>query len=142
MLLAMSDGSPSNPANSAGGKEQQKTYHKKATGQALQTVKDHSKECDLKLFGGCFWFALLASTMFEGPLEQGCLLRRVCSNSPFVQRVWIALELKGMDYQYIEVNLPSSSVVWSRLLTPLTRLIRMQNPSSSPTSTPEVWSPH
>ncbi len=25
-------------------------------------------------------------------------------NSPFVQRVWIALELKDMNYQYIEVD--------------------------------------
>jgi len=74
----MSDDSPPKPADSAGGKGQQKTYHKKATGQALQTVNNHSKEYDLKLFGGCF--------------------------CPFVQRVWIALELKGMDYQYIEVD--------------------------------------
>ena len=34
---------------------QQKTYHKKATGQALNTVKKHAKEADLKLFGSCFW---------------------------------------------------------------------------------------
>ena len=25
-------------------------------------------------------------------------------NSPFVQRVWIALEAKGMSYQYLEVD--------------------------------------
>jgi len=57
---------------------EQKTYHKKATGNALQTVKKHSKEHELKLFGSCF--------------------------CPFVQRVWIALELKDMAYQYIEVD--------------------------------------
>lgn len=34
---------------------QQKTYHKKATGLAAWTVKKHSKECDLKLYGSCFW---------------------------------------------------------------------------------------
>jgi glutathione S-transferase len=33
----------------------QKTYHKKATGAALNTVKRHSKEHQLKLFGSCFW---------------------------------------------------------------------------------------
>lgn len=34
---------------------QQKTYHKKASGNALITVRKHSKEHDLKLFGSCFW---------------------------------------------------------------------------------------
>ncbi|KAI5788199.1 putative glutathione transferase [Pyronema domesticum] len=58
--------------------QQQKTYHKKATGQAAQTVKKHSREHELKLFGSCF--------------------------CPFVQRVWIALEFKEMDYQYIEID--------------------------------------
>ncbi|KAL1964710.1 hypothetical protein VTN77DRAFT_6736 [Rasamsonia byssochlamydoides] len=57
---------------------QEKTYHKKATGQAVATVKKHSKECDLKLYASCF--------------------------CPFVQRVWIALEVKGIPYQYIEVD--------------------------------------
>ncbi|OKL60122.1 hypothetical protein UA08_04673 [Talaromyces atroroseus] len=61
---------------------QAKTYHKKATGEAHETVKKHSKECELKLFGSCFCFAL----------------------SPFVQRIWIALEAKGIPYQYIEVD--------------------------------------
>jgi len=28
----------------------------------------------------------------------------ILSPSPFVQRVWIALELKGIPYQYIEVD--------------------------------------
>jgi glutathione S-transferase len=59
-------------------KKVQKTYHKKASGQALQTVKRHSKANELKLFGSCF--------------------------CPFVQRVWIALEVKGLNYQYIEVD--------------------------------------
>ncbi|MCJ1357205.1 MAG: hypothetical protein MMC33_007201 [Icmadophila ericetorum] len=59
-------------------KKSQKTYHKKATGTALATVKKHSKDNELKLFGSCF--------------------------CPFVQRVWIALEAKGMSYQYLEVD--------------------------------------
>ncbi|CZS90765.1 related to glutathione transferase omega 1 [Rhynchosporium graminicola] len=59
-------------------KKTQKTYHKKASGNALATVKKHSKEHELKLFGSCF--------------------------CPFVQRVWIAMEAKGLQYQYIEVD--------------------------------------
>lgn len=34
---------------------EKKTYHKKATGVALNTVKKHSKDHDLKLYGSCFW---------------------------------------------------------------------------------------
>ncbi|KAH6873233.1 glutathione transferase omega-1 [Alternaria rosae] len=52
--------------------------HPEATGLAAATVKAHSAECPLKLYSG--WFC------------------------PFVQRVWIALEEKGIQYQYIEVN--------------------------------------
>ncbi|KAI9752321.1 MAG: hypothetical protein M1835_001106 [Candelina submexicana] len=57
---------------------QQKTYHKKATGSALVTVKKHSKDHDFKLLGSCF--------------------------CPFVQRIWIALQFKGVDYQYVEID--------------------------------------
>ncbi|XHG01302.1 hypothetical protein AWENTII_004691 [Aspergillus wentii] len=57
---------------------QQKTYHTKATGLAATTAINHAKENDLKLYGSCF--------------------------CPFVQRVWIALERKGIPYQYIEVD--------------------------------------
>ncbi|KAL8947838.1 MAG: hypothetical protein Q9222_005923 [Ikaeria aurantiellina] len=59
-------------------KKSEKTYHKKATGNALATVKRHSKEHELKLYGSCF--------------------------CPFVQRVWISLQYKGLDYQYIEID--------------------------------------
>ncbi|KAF2728435.1 putative glutathione-S-transferase theta, GST [Polyplosphaeria fusca] len=52
--------------------------HPEATGLASTTVKAHSAEHDLKLYSG--WFC------------------------PFVQRVWIALEEKRIQYQYIEVN--------------------------------------
>lgn len=37
----------------------QKAYHKKATGAALNTVKKHVKDQDLKLFGSCFWYVKL-----------------------------------------------------------------------------------
>ncbi|RJE22900.1 Glutathione transferase [Aspergillus sclerotialis] len=57
---------------------QQKSYHKQPTGLAATTAANHSREMDLKLYGSCF--------------------------CPFVQRVWIALELKGIPYQYIEVD--------------------------------------
>ncbi|KAK5009025.1 hypothetical protein LTR39_005029, partial [Cryomyces antarcticus] len=60
------------------GNDGKKTYHKKATGNALNTVKKHSKEHELKLYGSCF--------------------------CPFVQRVWISVEVKKISYQYIEVD--------------------------------------
>ncbi|KAG8799068.1 hypothetical protein FRC19_008328 [Serendipita sp. 401] len=49
-----------------------------ATGLAAETVQAHSKEEDLVLWAS--WFC------------------------PFVQRVWIALEEKGVPYRYHEVN--------------------------------------
>ncbi|KAI9800081.1 MAG: hypothetical protein M1825_004263 [Sarcosagium campestre] len=55
-----------------------KSYHTIATGAALATAQKHSAESELKLYGGCF--------------------------CPFVQRVWIALEMKQLPYQYIEVD--------------------------------------
>ncbi|KAK2731563.1 hypothetical protein FQN57_003366 [Myotisia sp. PD_48] len=57
---------------------QPKTYHQRASGSAFSTVNDHMNDSDLKLYGSCF--------------------------CPFVQRVWIALEVKGIPYQYIEVD--------------------------------------
>lgn len=38
-----------------GGDPSKKTYHKKATGNALTTVKNHSKDDELKLYGSAFW---------------------------------------------------------------------------------------
>ncbi|CAL5874622.1 uncharacterized protein PFLUO_LOCUS8919 [Penicillium psychrofluorescens] len=55
-----------------------KAYHTKATGLAAETAARHAAETELQLYGSCF--------------------------CPFVQRVWIALELKGIPYQYIEVD--------------------------------------
>ncbi|KAJ5899047.1 hypothetical protein N7495_003791 [Penicillium taxi] len=55
-----------------------KSYHTRATGLAANTAIKHSAESSLKLYGSCF--------------------------CPFVQRVWIALEFKGIQYQYIEVD--------------------------------------
>ncbi|KAI1386953.1 uncharacterized protein F4822DRAFT_411739 [Hypoxylon trugodes] len=59
-------------------KKIQKPVPKKMSGAALTTAKKHSKEYDLKLYAACF--------------------------CPFSQRVWIALEAKGMQYQYIETD--------------------------------------
>ncbi|KAL4888305.1 hypothetical protein BDV59DRAFT_206229 [Aspergillus ambiguus] len=65
-------------AMSAQSQSVQKTYHTKATGLAAVTVEKHSQENELKLYGSCF--------------------------CPFVQRVWISLEAKGIPYQYIEID--------------------------------------
>lgn len=77
-------------------KSTQKSYHKKATGAALATVKKHAKEHELKLYGSCFWCVMF---FCNGPFD--CVL---ISYQPFVQRVWISLQFKGLDYQYIEVD--------------------------------------
>jgi len=61
-----------------GGDANKKTYHKQPTGEAKKTADSHSAENELKLYGSCF--------------------------CPFVHRVWISLELKGLQYQYIEVD--------------------------------------
>jgi glutathione S-transferase len=52
--------------------------HPQATGLAAKTVAAHSESQPLKLYSG--WFC------------------------PFVQRVWLVLEEKGIPYEYIEVN--------------------------------------
>lgn len=41
----------------------QKPYHTKATGAALNTVKKHSKDHALKLYGSCFWWV----SIFDPP---------------------------------------------------------------------------
>ncbi|GAB7338801.1 hypothetical protein MBLNU457_5501t2 [Dothideomycetes sp. NU457] len=61
-----------------GGDATKKTYNKKATGEALKTAEAHSAEKDLKIYGSCF--------------------------CPFVHRVWISLEHKKLDYEYVEVD--------------------------------------
>ncbi|QIX01717.1 hypothetical protein AMS68_007234 [Peltaster fructicola] len=61
-----------------GGDANKKTYHKQADAEAGKTAKARSSEQDLKLYGSCF--------------------------CPFVHRVWISLEHKQLDYQYIEVD--------------------------------------
>ncbi|KAK5103059.1 hypothetical protein LTS08_003862 [Lithohypha guttulata] len=58
--------------------EVDKTIHDKATGDAYETATRHEAEKSLKLYAG--WFC------------------------PFVQRTWITLEEKKIDYQYIEIN--------------------------------------
>ncbi|KAK6078423.1 Glutathione S-transferase omega-1 [Seiridium cupressi] len=52
--------------------------HPVATGLAKETVDKHQADLQLKLYSG--WFC------------------------PFVQRAWLALEEKGIPYQYVEVN--------------------------------------
>ncbi|KAI0025466.1 hypothetical protein F4780DRAFT_333199 [Xylariomycetidae sp. FL0641] len=55
-----------------------KPAQKRPSGQALVTAKKHLKDHDLKLYAASF--------------------------CPFSQRVWIALEAKGMQYQYCETD--------------------------------------
>ncbi|KAF8526643.1 glutathione S-transferase [Hysterangium stoloniferum] len=55
-----------------------KSYHTSCTGLALETVKAHSAPAEITLFGSCF--------------------------CPFVQRVWLAFEYLGIDYQVDEVD--------------------------------------
>ncbi|KAI2783504.1 hypothetical protein F4815DRAFT_442373 [Daldinia loculata] len=59
-------------------KKIQKPLPRRMSGAALATAKKHSKEHELKLYAACF--------------------------CPFSQRVWIALEAKGMQYQYCETD--------------------------------------
>lgn len=88
----------------------QKTYHTKATGAASATVKRRTKDHDLKLFGSCFWYLT--------PLLPLSLLSVLIPFlSPFVQRVWISLEIKGLDYQYIEID-PYHKTDWFLSLNP------------------------
>ncbi|KAK4192641.1 putative glutathione S-transferase [Podospora australis] len=57
-------------------KRAQKPWPWKPTGDAATTAKVHSQEADIKFYAACF--------------------------CPFSQRVWIALEAKGIAYQYCE----------------------------------------
>ncbi|KAI1271057.1 hypothetical protein F5Y07DRAFT_406115 [Xylaria sp. FL0933] len=59
-------------------KRGQKTAQKRPSGNALVTAKKHLKEDQLKLYAASF--------------------------CPFSQRVWIALEAKGLPYQYCETD--------------------------------------
>ncbi|KIK60044.1 hypothetical protein GYMLUDRAFT_168585 [Collybiopsis luxurians FD-317 M1] len=56
-----------------------KSVRTECTGEALDTVKKHERDEDLTLFGACF--------------------------SPFVQRVWVALEVFEFPYKVGEVDL-------------------------------------
>lgn len=58
--------------------EVDRTIHDRTTGVAATTAARHEAEKQLKLYAG--WFC------------------------PFVQRTWITLEVKAIDYQYIEIN--------------------------------------
>ncbi|GKT39968.1 glutathione S-transferase U1 [Colletotrichum spaethianum] len=71
---------------------------KKATGKAHWTAKKHEKESDLKLYSACYWFA--PPTYVVLVCNVSLLTRGLAS--PFSQRVWIALEAKGLQYQYCE----------------------------------------
>ncbi len=50
--------SPLNPFGGASSKASPKSYHKEATGTAMQTVRKHASDHELKLYGSCFWCAV------------------------------------------------------------------------------------
>ncbi|CEJ93311.1 Putative Glutathione S-transferase [[Torrubiella] hemipterigena] len=51
---------------------------RRASGAALATIKRHAKDADIKFHAACY--------------------------CPFSQRVWIALQAKGLAYQYVETD--------------------------------------
>ncbi|TEB32286.1 hypothetical protein FA13DRAFT_1732055 [Coprinellus micaceus] len=57
--------------------DQGRPYHTKATGEALKTVEAHQGDEEITLYGSCF--------------------------CPFVQRVWVTLEVLGVPYK-VEVD--------------------------------------
>lgn len=65
-------------------KSNQKTYHKKATGEALVTAKKHSKDHELKLYGSCFWY-LRSFTLPYYPLTPGQPFCPACLDIPPIQ---------------------------------------------------------
>ncbi|KAJ6259023.1 thioredoxin-like protein [Drechslerella dactyloides] len=77
----------------------QKTYHTKATGDALRTVEKHAHDAELKLFGSCFcpfvqvWYSINSRrrTRIKSPNANPRLTDGVNAR----KRVWIALELAG-----------------------------------------------
>lgn len=65
---------------------------RRATGAALATIKRHTKDTEIKLNAACYWYVM-----------RGCKgVIMLTRGSPFSQRVWIALQAKGLAYQYIE----------------------------------------
>jgi hypothetical protein len=69
----------------------------KATGAALLTARKHAKENEFKLYAACFWYVELI-------LKYTHISMYTNRKSPFSQRIWIALEAKGMPYQYCETD--------------------------------------
>lgn len=49
----------------------------------------------MKLYAACFWYEAMTGAGEDHILTW---------HSPFSQRVWIALEAKGMSYQYCEID--------------------------------------
>lgn len=50
----------------------------------------------MKLYAACFWYVV---SLYS---DRAALLKHRAS--PFSQRVWIALEAKGLPYQYCEID--------------------------------------
>ncbi|KAF5646309.1 glutathione S-transferase omega-1 [Fusarium tjaetaba] len=69
----------------------------KATGAALLTARKHAKESEFMLYAACFWHVELILKYTHFPMYTN-------RKSPFSQRVWMALEAKGIPYQYCETD--------------------------------------
>ncbi|KAF5702400.1 glutathione S-transferase omega-1 [Fusarium mundagurra] len=57
----------------------------------------HAKESEFKLYAACFWYVEIMLKYTHIPMYTD-------RKSPFSQRIWIALEAKGMPYQYCETD--------------------------------------
>lgn len=73
--------------------------HPVATGRAADTVAKHQEPQELVFYAG--WVNLCWHT-FSIPFQ--LTLVRCLQFCPFVNRCWIALEEKGIPYQYKEIN--------------------------------------
>ena len=72
--------------------------HPHATGRALQTVEAHQEPQELVFYAG---WVRTSPDHTSCPSRCRTLHLQFC---PYVARSWIALEEKGIPYQYVEVN--------------------------------------
>lgn len=66
-----------------------------ATGEAQATVERHQQQSEIVLYGS--W----VTGLLPRSHSESLIKTQFC---PFTQRVWIALEERGISYQYVEIN--------------------------------------
>jgi glutathione S-transferase len=86
-------------------------YHLKCTGDALKTVEAHEKSPPsdatgegLHLFGASEYDGERESMSVFGASPESLQFSNSIDFCPFVHRVWIGMELLGLDYRYVEVD--------------------------------------